>query len=117
MVSYTQHVGGETATIALSAALSNAVYIAGNRLVAIEMPSAWTAAKLTFQASWDGTTFTEVLIGATALELTVAASQTIMLDVLFTGALYVKVRSGTAASPVNQAAARDVRLIVAPAGL
>jgi len=37
--------------------------------------------------------------------------------VLFTGALYVKVRSGTAASPVNQAAARDVRLIVAPAGL
>lgn len=117
MVSYTQQVGAETITIAASASLSNAVYIGGNRLVAIEMPSAWTAAKLTFQASWDGTTFTEVLVGSAALELTVAAAQTIMLDVLFTGALYVKARSGTAASPVNQGADRLVRLIVAPAGL
>lgn len=87
-------------------------------LVGIAMPAAWTAAVLTFSVSYDaGATWSEVVkADGTAYTLTVAAAQTVMVpfyDLL--GIPYwalLRVRSGTLGTPVNQAAARTLTLIL-----
>lgn len=104
--------GSANATIANGASLSDAVDLGGKLLGGILMPAAWTAANLTFQASADGVTYGNVY-DAVGDEYTVtaAASRFIALDPsMFSGAQYVKVRSGTAGSPVNQGAARVIVL-------
>ncbi len=106
------------ATIAASASLSGAVRLPPGRvLVGIVMPAAWTAAALTFQISLDeGATFQNAYIAAgTEVNITAAAATTIALDpATWLHAPIIKVRSGTAASAVNQAAARTVGLITRP---
>jgi hypothetical protein len=102
-------------TIAASAALSAIAEIGDNRIAAIVMPATWTTANLTFQASIDGTDFFDVYDEAGAeYSVTAGASRYIGLDA---GALelsainYIKVRSGTTGSPVNQGAAREIILV------
>lgn len=107
-----------SAVIASSGSLSEAVDLGGASLVGIQMPdsSAWTAANLTFQASADGGTF-ENLYGKNGNEVTViaAADRYIQIDATdFAGIKHIKVRSGTAASAVNQAAARTLTLVLRP---
>lgn len=110
------------ATIASGASLSGAIDLgttqAANRIVGIFMPGAWTAAAMTFQASnaFDGT-FQDVYDdGGTELSLTVAASRSIGLRNDQSSILgrwrFIRVRSGTAASPVNQGAARVIEIPV-----
>jgi hypothetical protein len=85
-------------------------------LVAIVVPASWTAADLTFQASNDDTTFTN-LYNASGTEVTVtaAASRWIALDPSdFAGIAYLKVRSGTAAAAVNQGGDRVVTFVIRP---
>jgi hypothetical protein len=104
-----------TVTIANGASLSGAVDIGGRKLVAIDMPSAWTAAALTFQASADGVTYDDMYDGATERSLTVAASRYMMLNIGdWVGARYLKIRSGTSGTPVNQGGARTITLMVQP---
>lgn len=100
--------------IAEDAALSGAVYLGAGLPVAIEMPAAWTAAALTFQGSVDGVVFANVYDdGGTEYAASVAASQHIALDHnAFIGCAFVKVRSGTAGTPVNQVAARTLKLVI-----
>jgi hypothetical protein len=103
------------ATIANGASLSNAVDLLGYDFVALEFPSAWTAASVTFQTSEDGVTFNDVYT-YTNTEATMtgaAASRWVVLDSTLVGLFgrYVKIRSGTAAAAVNQAAERTVRVI------
>ncbi len=107
----------KTVTIANGASLSGEVDLGGYALAAIQMPSAWTAANLTFQAATaSGGTFQEVYDDL-GNELTVqaAASRCIGIDSV-AGALaplrFIKIRSGTAATPVNQAADRTLTLIL-----
>ncbi len=102
------------------AALSDAVDLGGHTLVGIRMPAAWTAAVMTFQAA-DPTgagagTFYEVYDSdGNDREYTVTASDYIPVDPgLWLGVQHLKVRSGTAASPVNQGAERVVILLVRP---
>lgn len=105
----------DIATIANGASLSAAVHLHANRLFAIQMPASWTAANLTFQGSFDGTTYAD-LYDDTGTEVTVtaAASRFILLSTpaMFFGLQRIKVRSGTTGSPVNQGGAREVELIM-----
>lgn len=105
----------KTATIANGASLSGAVDLgAGAVLAAIYMPAAWTAASLTFQASADGVTYVDVYDdGDVEYEIAAAASRSIKVSLEdFIGVRYLKVRSGTTATPVAQGASRSIVLVV-----
>jgi hypothetical protein len=107
-----------TLTIALNAALSDQADLEGYALVGILMPSAWTAASLTFQvAATSGGTFCDVYDDAGA-EVTVSAAASRYIGLTTADALclsaarFLKLRSGTTGTPVNQAAARTITLIL-----
>ena len=100
-------------TIANGAALSGAVKLGGATLLGIEMPAAWTTAALTFQHSIDGVTYTDLYDAAGAeIALTVVASHYSTLSILaWQGVIYLKVRSGTGGTPVNQGAEHILKLV------
>jgi hypothetical protein len=98
--------------ILINTAVSTAVQIYGGLPAVIEMPAAWDAANLTFQTSGDGVNYFNVYdeFGA-EVTVTAAVSRRIRLDpVQWSGIQYVKVRSGTSGTPVNQTAARVLYL-------
>ncbi len=110
----------KSATIANGASLSDAVDTTGLVLIGLKLP-AFTAAAggLTFQVSVDGgVTFSELvdednvsivwLVGNTAGDLVALAGSP---SPMIAGVTHIKVRSGTAGAPVNQAAARTITLI------
>jgi hypothetical protein len=110
-----QTVETTTVTIANGASLSGAVDLKGRKLVAIIMPASWTAASLTFQGSVNDTDYFNVYDGATERALIVAASYYSALNIGdWVGFRYLKIRSGTAASAVNQGGARVITLVVQP---
>jgi hypothetical protein len=97
-------------TISNGTALSPAVLAAG-KLTGIQMPAAWTAADITFQGSVDGVTFYDMFDSTgTEVDLTVAASRYVAINPPIEVSPYIKVRSGTTGTPVNQAADRQVIL-------
>jgi hypothetical protein len=106
------------ATIANGASLSAAVRLPpGCYPIAVAMPAAWTAASLTFQVSHDnGTTYNNLHNDSGAeVALTVDASRFVRLAPTEWAAVnLLKVRSGTAGTPVNQGAERTVTLVVRP---
>ena len=105
----------KTAVIASGASLSGAVDLGGRKLVAIVMPAEWTAAGMTFQASPDGVTYYNVYDNATERALTVGANYYSALSIGdWVGVRWVKLRSGTAGTAVNQAAERTITLVVQP---
>jgi len=88
---------------------------AGLRLFGIVMPSAWTAANLTFQASFDGGTTWVDVMDATGAEYVVTAgtSRYIPIDPTpFSAIALLRIRSGTSVLPVNQADARSLTLVL-----
>jgi hypothetical protein len=103
----------KTVTIAAGNSLSNGVDLDGVNLVAIVMPTAWDGTSITFQASHNGTDWFNLHDAAgNAITVTVAASRYIQLDwQRFLGIRYLRIRSGTAASPTNQTATRTLRLV------
>ena len=111
-----------TVTIASGTSLSPAVKLGQKTLVGIALPSAWTAADITFQVSPDGgTTFGEAETSdGTAANAAApfqihspAASQFIAFDpTRFRGVNCIKVRSGTSGTPVAQGADRVLTLLV-----
>ena len=107
------------ATIANGASLSGVVDIGeGKTLCAIDMPADWTAANLTFQASTASDGTFDNLYDQYGTEKTVTADEDryIALDdpAFWLGVRYIKVRSGTAASAVNQGAERVITLVTKP---
>lgn len=107
----------QTATIANGAALSDSQPLAGGALIGIYIPAAWTAANLTFQASEDGATWSDVHSpDGTEYVVTVnAAGQYYPLPVAdLLGPSFLRVRSGTAAAAVNQGGSRSLVLKVRP---
>lgn len=106
-----------TAVIANGASQSGEVDLGGLSVQAIVMPAAWTAANLTFLAAdATGGTFNPVHDdGGTEVTVTAAAARCIGMDAAareLDGLRYIKVRSGTTATPVNQAAERTLTLIL-----
>jgi hypothetical protein len=77
------------------------------------MPSAWTAADVTFQGSIDGSTFGNLYDDA-GVEVVVkaAASRVVVLPAAyFWGLRWIRVRSGTSAAPVTQTAQRSITIL------
>lgn len=103
-----------TAGIGVGQSLSGDLALGGLRLAAIQMPAAWTAASLTFQASVDGAVWSNLYdAGGVELAISAASNRLIVADLAqFAGLPYLRVRSGTAASPVSQAADRSLNLIL-----
>lgn len=108
----------KTAVIAAGASLSGEVDLEGYLLAGIIIPGAWTAANLTFQVSpTSGGTYVDLYDDA-GNEVTVTvggASRGIGVDLL-AGVLaqwrFIKLRSGTTGTPVNQAAERTLTLVL-----
>lgn len=100
--------------------LSLAVELGGHSVERIIMPAAWTAGDLTFQVSDDGGANFYNLYWDWGPELVVdaAVATTIELSpfVKLSNIDQLKVRSGTAAVPVVQAADRIIRLSVSTRG-
>ncbi len=106
----------QTWTIASGASLSTAIDLANDGIIRLLMPAAWTAASITLNVSPDGITYYD-LYDRSGIEyaITVAASRAVILSPAdFAGFRYVKLRSGTASAPVNQAAARSILGITRP---
>lgn len=101
-----------TATIASGASVTGVINLRDRPVVAVEMPASWTTANLTVLASSDGETFKAVYVwDGTEYTLQAAASRIIVMAPQdFAWARYIKFRSGTSASPVNQAAERTLIL-------
>ena len=106
----------KTATFALNGTQSNAIDLEGYQLAALIMPAAWTASGgITFLASdtLDGTY--QPLYDDIGIEVSVvvAASKNtaiVSAAIALATARFVKIRSGNAATPVNQTAARTITL-------
>ncbi len=117
-MSYPNQLSTMTATIAAAGSLSAAVDLAGRGSpVGLLMPAAWDAAVITFAVSNDGVTYRNLQqqLGAGEYSLTVDVDQALPLDPAdFVAWRYIKVRSGTAAAPVAQAAGAAIGLCVRP---
>lgn len=103
-----------TATIASGASLSGAVDLGEAKLGAIVMPASWTSAALTFQVSFDGTTYYDLHEFGSEVSVTVTAGKAHRLAMSdWLAVRWLKVRSGSSASPVAQGADRTITLGVA----
>ena len=105
------------AEIAASGSLSPAVRLPpACYLSAIIMPAAWTAANLTFQGSHEGSTYNDIYdeYGSELVVNAAAATHIVLQPAIWSGTRFLKIRSGTTGTPVNQAAARTIQLIVRP---
>jgi hypothetical protein len=102
------------ATIANGAALSDAVNLRGEVLVGVRMSAVWDAANLTFQASMDDVTYMDAYSGAGAEHVVTVAGAGVHIWVdpsNFAGYRWLKVRSGTTGTPVNQTTGADPRVL------
>ena len=100
-------------TIANGASLSGAVDLRGYVPYGIEMPSAWTAAGLSFEVSSDGVNYLDLYDDTAEYTLAADASRAIGFPGanIFVGFKYIKVRSGTSGTPVNQGADRAIKIL------
>ena len=109
-----------TATIANGASLSGAVNLGLNRLFAIVVPSVWTGTTtpITFQASADGINNEELYDSTgTEVQMTVTGVSTFIVNATpaeWLGVGYIKVRSGTASSAVNQGQTTNLIIVGVP---
>lgn len=106
--------GVAQATIANGAALSGAVDLGEQRAHRLSL-AGWTPAPITFQVAYDAlATFVDLYTADGEYTLSssvVAASRSIVLDqAVFYGVRHLKIRSGTAGAPVNQAANRVITI-------
>jgi hypothetical protein len=102
--------------IANGAAVSTAINLAGGTLVAIQLPAAWTAADITFEGSFDGTTWAPVFDDASAEVKIAAATVAAQVGRILVSAGVLsklaalpmfRIVSGVAGTQVNQGAARS----------
>ncbi len=100
------------AKIGAGQSLSGAMQLSGRAFVGVFIDSGWTAAVLTFQGSPDGVTWSEVYdSGGNEVTFTVAAGNFCAGDPSnFVGLNWLKIRSGTSASAVNQVSAVNLTL-------
>ena len=86
---------------------SEPIQLVSETLVGIYMPSQWDSADLGFSASHDGTTFMDMYDFGSSMVTQADASQFVPVDYTkFVGAAYVKIKSVSGGSPVNQTADR-----------
>lgn len=99
------------ATITTGHSLSDSVNLEETRLSAIAMPSAWTTANLSIQVytenGWRNLYYDDVEYVITAA----ANIYIIVKPVIFAGVKYIKFRSGTSSTSVNQLGNRIIYLV------
>jgi len=104
-----------TVTIANGASLSDAAEVNAGDVVGIIVPT-FTSAAVTFSVSADGSTYVDLFDNAaTPAEVTLPAgthNKGYLAPLALAAFPFLKVRSGTAALPANQGAARTVTLVV-----
>lgn len=103
------------AAIPDAGSITDPINLGGLRLFGVVMPADWTAANLTFQMSPDGGASWANLKDQTGNEITavVSASDCVVVDPAHFAAMpFLRIRSGTAASPVVQSAERTIKLIL-----
>ena len=92
--------------------LSGAIDLQDARAARLMMPATWVAAALTFQTSMDGVNYSnlyDVNGEYTISTAVVAASREIILPLQdFIGIRFLKIRSGTSGTPVDQTANRSI---------
>ena len=78
------------------------------------MPSSWTSANITFQASPDGVNFGNLFsyLGAEVTFVAVPGQFLAVDPTLWRGARAIKVRSGTSGTPVAQTSQVTLQLVV-----
>lgn len=100
-------------TIASGQSLSAVADLRGLELIDVGLSSSWTTANLTVQVSDDSLTFSDVYDPyGNELVWIAAASRAIFADPAAPslGNRYIRLRSGTSGTPVNQGAARTLVL-------
>lgn len=104
----------EQLTISSGNSLSSNIRLSVSMVVGIVIDSStWTSADMTFQGSIDGTTFFNLYDGSDEYAVTVLANTAHKLDpLIFKPWKYVRCRSGTNASAVNQQGTRTARLLI-----
>jgi len=105
-----------SAVIANGASISGAIDTRLRQLVGLQMPAAWSTASLTFDGSFDGTTYVPIHHGAGAYTINAAAGAAASLGVsldpeAFAPWPYVKIRSGVIGTYVNQGAERTIQVL------
>lgn len=102
------------ATIASGASLTGAIDLEDFNLISIEMPIAWTTANLTLQASKESAgQYKDVYDDAgTEVSITAAGNRFLVIGTVTKAAIrglrFIKLRSGTTGTPVNQDAKREI---------
>ena len=103
-------------TIANGASQSDEIDLGSARLAAIFMPAAWTAADITLMASHESGGVFLAVFGDDGTEevLTVSTTRVVAIDDaagVLASLRFIKLRSGTVGTPVNQGAERTLYLI------
>lgn len=100
-------------TILNGASLSAGVQVGAGRIIGIQLPT-FTSASLSFQGSADGVTYGELVDSANAAVAFPASTggQFIQIPLGIAIPPWIKVRSGTSGTPVNQAADRVISLVL-----
>ena len=103
------------ATIASGSSLSGVLQAAAGHLVAVQVPSGWTAASITFTGSADGVTQCPISdFGNTEFTVSaVAGRYHYLTPTVMARVPYLQVRSGTAGAPVTQGSNVVVLLVFA----
>lgn len=103
-------------TISNGTSLSGALDVADYTVVGVITDSAWDTAAITFQASADGTNFFSLFNAGTEISFAAATASSyhIIDPALMLGVRAIKVRSGTAGTPVNQVGDAVVTVIIKP---
>lgn len=112
--------GATTVSIANAASVSGAADLGNNSLIGFLAPAAWTAAALNIEVSVDNTNWVTLgLYDATGVttgsysSLVAGAAYGVDVQTLLPFR-YVRLRSGTSVSPVNQGAQRDFTIVTRP---
>jgi len=109
----------QTATIANGESVSAPIDLANTALLGLIMPAAWTAAALTVEVSvddstWTGLAYDDLGTQCNVIASPVASSAYALNMVGLLPYRYVRLRSGTTATPVNQGAERIVTVVTRP---
>lgn len=106
----------QTASIANGQSLTDVIDLGELRLAGILIPASWDASVLTFASSPDDTTYGKVTFEGTEYATSsLSGGEYVVLDLAkFLGIRYLKIRAGTAVSPVNQTGTRSLVLVLVP---
>ena len=102
-----------TATIANGASLSDAVAVAAGKTIwGVIVPSAWTAAQISYDVSADGVTYTSLRDPAGNEHVNAVTVSTFIPFPTVVGVTHIKIRSGILGTVVAQGAQRLLTVLV-----